>query len=49
MVDALVSSMHQAWVSFAKTGEPGWPAQEKGQRSMMLFGDGDSIERLVTY
>jgi len=47
--NALVSSMHQAWVSFAKTGEPGWPAQEKGQRSMMLFGDGESIERLVSY
>lgn len=46
---ALVSSMHQAWVRFAKTGEPGWPAQTKDQRSMMLFGDGDSIQRLVTY
>ena len=30
-------AMHAAWVAFAKTGNPGWPQYEKGQRTTMRF------------
>ncbi|MEU6572747.1 carboxylesterase family protein [Streptomyces sp. NPDC046805] len=36
---ALADAMHAAWVSFAKTGEPGWPAYDTHTRTTMVFGE----------
>jgi para-nitrobenzyl esterase len=33
----LADRMHAAWVAFAKTGDPGWPAYEPGSRPVMTF------------
>jgi para-nitrobenzyl esterase len=35
---ALATRMHRAWVSFAATGDPGWPAYDLEQRRTMRFG-----------
>ncbi|MFE2011420.1 carboxylesterase/lipase family protein [Streptomyces sp. NPDC059491] len=35
---ALADAVHGAWVSFAKTGDPGWAAYEKTARTTMTFG-----------
>ncbi|MFE0651983.1 carboxylesterase/lipase family protein [Streptomyces sp. NPDC059534] len=35
---ALADAVHGAWVSFAKTGSPGWQAYEKTTRTTMTFG-----------
>jgi carboxylesterase type B len=35
---ALADEMHRAWVSFAKSGDPGWPAYDLGRRATMRFG-----------
>jgi carboxylesterase type B len=40
----LADAMHAAWVSFAATGDPGWPGYEPGSRSTMLF---DTDPRVV--
>lgn len=34
---ALADAMHSAWVSFAATGDPGWPRYDRGSRTTMLF------------
>ncbi|WP_225839967.1 carboxylesterase/lipase family protein [Streptomyces sp. NK08204] len=34
----LADAMHGAWVSFAKTGDPGWPAYDTATRTTMMFG-----------
>ena len=34
---ALASEVHQAWVRFARTGDPGWPAYEPDHRATMRF------------
>jgi para-nitrobenzyl esterase len=34
---ALADGMHRAWVSFAKTGDPGWAAYDLAERSTMVF------------
>ncbi|MGW3497019.1 carboxylesterase/lipase family protein [Streptomyces sp. NPDC001020] len=34
---ALADAMHRAWVSFAKTGDPGWPAYDTTTRTTMIF------------
>ena len=31
--------MHAAWVAFATTGDPGWPAYEPERRSTMVFDE----------
>ena len=36
---ALADRMHKAWVDFAKTGDPGWPAYAPHNRVSMTFGD----------
>jgi para-nitrobenzyl esterase len=33
----LADAMHTAWLSFARSGDPGWPAYEHKTRSAMLF------------
>ncbi|TQM57877.1 carboxylesterase/lipase family protein [Humibacillus xanthopallidus] len=34
---ALADTMHAAWVSFARTGDPGWPAYDLKRRATMRF------------
>ena len=29
--------MHSAWISFARTGDPGWPAYETSRRATQVF------------
>ena len=36
---ALATAMHEAWVAFARTGDPGWPRYEPGRRLTMSFGE----------
>jgi carboxylesterase type B len=33
----LADRMHGAWVSFCRTGDPGWPCYDAGRRSTMRF------------
>ena len=33
----LADTMHAAWVSFATTGDPGWPAYDRDHRATMRF------------
>lgn len=33
----LADTMHAAWVSFARSGDPGWPRYELGRRATMRF------------
>jgi carboxylesterase type B len=33
----LADAMHAAWVSFATSGDPGWPEYDSGRRATMLF------------
>lgn len=35
--------MHAAWVTFARTGDPGWPAYSPNQRTEMEFGGTDGL------
>jgi para-nitrobenzyl esterase len=34
---ALAAAMHKAWVDFATTGDPGWPAYDLQARPTMIF------------
>ena len=38
---ALAEAMHRAWVGFAATGDPGWPAYMPDRRAVARFGNGD--------
>ncbi len=38
--DALSTAMIDAWVAFARTGNPGWQAYDAPARATMIFGDG---------
>lgn len=38
----LADAMHAAWVSFARTGDPGWPAWD-ASRPVMTFGRGGLV------
>lgn len=40
----IADAMHGAWVSFATTGTPGWPAYTTGTRTTMRF---DTVSRAV--
>jgi carboxylesterase type B len=40
----LADAMHGAWVSFAATGDPGWPGYEPADRTTMLF---DTEPRII--
>jgi para-nitrobenzyl esterase len=37
---ALAATMHRAWVAFATTGDPGWPAYSPPRRTVARFGAG---------
>jgi carboxylesterase type B len=41
---ALATEVHDVWVRFAKTGDPGWSPYEDGNRTTMLF---DNESRVV--
>ena len=41
---ALADEMHQAWVAFAATGDPGWPRYGPDRRATMRF---DTVSRVV--
>jgi para-nitrobenzyl esterase len=36
---ALATAMHDAWVSFAATGDPGWARYDTSRRTTMLFNE----------
>ena len=35
---AIAAAMHEAWIAFARTGDPGWSAFEVPERATMRFG-----------
>ena len=39
----LADAMHAAWVAFAATGDPGWPAYDIGRRATMRFDTTSAI------
>jgi carboxylesterase type B len=39
----LADAMHAAWVSFAATGDPGWPDYDLERRATMLFNIDSSL------
>lgn len=41
---ALADAMHGAWVSFAKTGDPGWPAYDTVTRTTRVFAEEPALE-----
>ena len=34
-------AMHEAWIRFARTGNPGWPAYDLDRRATQRFDGGD--------
>jgi para-nitrobenzyl esterase len=40
----LASLMHGAWISFIKTGDPGWPAYSVSDRRVMIFDAQSRVE-----
>ncbi|MDR6867494.1 carboxylesterase type B [Microbacterium resistens] len=42
--EGLASRMHRAWVDFAVTGDPGWPAYETSERQTMVFDTESAVE-----
>jgi len=36
--------MMDAWLAFARTGDPGWPAYDAARRATMVFGAGSRVE-----
>ncbi|AOR30574.1 carboxylesterase [Streptomyces fodineus] len=41
----IADSMHAAWVAFATTGDPGWPAYREPERTVRLFGATPTLAR----
>ena len=41
---ALADAMHAAWVSFARTGDPGWPAYDTADRTTMVLTEDPTPE-----
>jgi carboxylesterase type B len=39
----LATAMHAAWVGFAKTGDPGWPAYDLVERRTMIFDTASQV------
>jgi para-nitrobenzyl esterase len=42
--DELAAEMMDAWAAFARTGDPGWPAYDAGQRLTRRFRPGGAVE-----
>ncbi len=42
---ALADTVHRAWVDFARTGDPGWPAYTPDEREVMRFDVHSSVLR----
>jgi para-nitrobenzyl esterase len=40
---ALAATMHRAWIAFATTGDPGWPAHDLGTRATMVFDETSAV------
>jgi para-nitrobenzyl esterase len=40
---ALATEMHDAWVGFAATGDPGWPRYDLGRRATKRFGTPSTV------
>ncbi|HMS76314.1 MAG: carboxylesterase/lipase family protein [Gordonia sp.] len=40
----LAAAMHKAWIDFAVTGDPGWPAYDHTTRSTMVFNKTSGVE-----
>jgi para-nitrobenzyl esterase len=41
----VADTMHSAWVSFATTGDPGWPAYRESERLVRRFGEPPALTR----
>ncbi|MFC0599885.1 carboxylesterase/lipase family protein [Streptomyces palmae] len=41
---AVADAVHRAWVAFARTGDPGWPAYDTATRATMAFGTEPIVE-----
>jgi carboxylesterase type B len=41
--DAMAAFMHAAWVRFARTGDPGWPAYDLAHRQTMVFDTASAV------
>jgi para-nitrobenzyl esterase len=39
IAEALATAIQDAWLSFARTGDPGWPAYDPARRATMLLGE----------
>ena len=39
----LARAMHDAWVSFARTGDPGWEPYETDRRAVMVFDERSEV------
>jgi len=40
---SLAHEMHAAWVAFATTGSPGWPAYRAGERAVMTYDERSQV------
>jgi para-nitrobenzyl esterase len=45
---AIAAAMHEAWIAFARDGDPGWPAFEVPPRATMRFGGGEDPDAPTT-
>jgi para-nitrobenzyl esterase len=41
--DALAARMMDAWIAFARTGDPGWAAYDEARRATQVFDRTDSL------
>lgn len=41
--EALATRVQDAWLSFARTGDPGWPAYDPSGRTTMVFGETSEV------
>ena len=41
--EALAARVQDAWLSFARTGDPGWPAYDPSARTTMVFGETSEV------
>ena len=37
--EALSTTVQDAWLAFARTGDPGWPAYDRSTRTTMVLGE----------